>query len=251
MLKSKRGYTLVEVAITISIIGILIAIVLKGAELLENSAITTTISNIQSFQAATKTFKSQYKTLPGDSSKATIRLPGCNAANNCIDGDGNGVIYASGNAYRVTLTGGPTDTANEGNERWLFWKHLILAGYITGFDPADNGTEDGLPYADIGGVFSVGSSNGRANCGIGGNFDTGLWLAITKAPSRDCRAQDALPVKPVMIIDIKMDDGAPNSGVVRAGDYTAPTDCVATSGSEVYYDGASDTASCSLLYLLK
>ena len=62
---SQAGFTLVELAIVMIIIGLLIAGVLKGQELIGNARVTATVAQIKGIDAATSTFKDTYSDLPG------------------------------------------------------------------------------------------------------------------------------------------------------------------------------------------
>ena len=77
---SQAGFTLVELAIVMIIIGLLIAGVLKGQELIANARVTSTVAQIKAIDAATSTFKDTYDSLPGDMTAPTTRLPNCLAA---------------------------------------------------------------------------------------------------------------------------------------------------------------------------
>ena len=215
---NQKGYTLVEVAIVLVIIGILIAGVLKGTAMIENSVITKTISDLQSIQVANKSFRSKYRAVPGDMSKAEERLSGCNSDVFCQHGNGNGLIYAEGEAFSLPLDfSGPLDTS-ENSERWQFWKHLMLAGELSGYDINAGESEDAVPYSELGGIYTVGSSLGEDKCGLGNDLASGLWVVVVKSISNHCKDSDAFPANPIMLIDLKIDDGNPNTGIVRAGD---------------------------------
>ena len=88
---SQAGFTLVELAIVMIIIGLLIAGVLKGQELIGNARVTSTVAQIKAIDAATSTFKDTYAALPGDMTTPATRLPNCCRYLHCR-GNGDGVL---------------------------------------------------------------------------------------------------------------------------------------------------------------
>ena len=65
-MRAEGGFTLVELAIVMIIIGLLIAGVLKGQALIANAQVTATVAQIKSIEAATSTFRDTYASIPGD-----------------------------------------------------------------------------------------------------------------------------------------------------------------------------------------
>jgi prepilin-type N-terminal cleavage/methylation domain-containing protein len=61
-----KGYTLVEIAIVIVIIGLLIGGVIKGESLIQSAKISNAITLAQDISVAIGTFKQRYHMLPGD-----------------------------------------------------------------------------------------------------------------------------------------------------------------------------------------
>jgi prepilin-type N-terminal cleavage/methylation domain-containing protein len=87
-MRAEGGFTLVELAIVMIIIGLLIAGVLKGQELIGNARVTATVAQIKAIDAATSTFKDTYQDIPGDMINPGVRLPNC--TNMCATvGNGN------------------------------------------------------------------------------------------------------------------------------------------------------------------
>ncbi|HXC19945.1 MAG TPA: prepilin-type N-terminal cleavage/methylation domain-containing protein, partial [Steroidobacteraceae bacterium] len=71
--KQQSGYTLVEIAIVLVIIGLLLGGVLKGQELIYNQKVKSTYDNYRQFTAAMYGYQDRYKALPGDDPQATTR----------------------------------------------------------------------------------------------------------------------------------------------------------------------------------
>ena len=70
----EKGFTLVELAIVLVIIGILIGGILKGQELIKNASISATAAQLKAFESAYTTFLDLYGGKPGDLASATTLL---------------------------------------------------------------------------------------------------------------------------------------------------------------------------------
>ena len=91
--KDEQGFTLVELAVVMIIIGLLIGGILKGQELITNARVTSSISQMEAIGAAYNGFRDQYNALPGDMSTATTRIGTCGAPIlACANGGGDGSI---------------------------------------------------------------------------------------------------------------------------------------------------------------
>ena len=78
-MRAQAGFTLVELAIVMIIIGLLIAGVLKGQALIQNAQVTSTVAQTKAIEAATTTFRDTYNALPGDMTTPNTKLPNCAA----------------------------------------------------------------------------------------------------------------------------------------------------------------------------
>lgn len=226
---TQAGFTLVELAIVLLIVGLLIAGILKGQELIENSRMTATISQSKSYEAAVNTFRDSYGALPGDLLGATTRVPGCTTAVACQAGDGNAQIGTVAPGVALTAL---TD------ERAQFWLHLALANLITGVVP-DYSTGSGaavgfgstLPAGRVGGGFIPGFASGAAAVGAApAGTTSGHFLVLQGAPGTAADAANAgsMTAARASQLDLKLDDGKPGTGDVvgignGTGCYTAAT----------------------------
>jgi prepilin-type N-terminal cleavage/methylation domain-containing protein len=111
--KKQQGFTLIEIAIVLVIIGLLLGGVLKGQELITSARVRNIISNQDGVKAAYFGFLDRYRALPGDYSAAVANVPNCAA---CQNGDNNGQILLNG-AILESISA---------------WEHLSKAGFITG-----------------------------------------------------------------------------------------------------------------------
>lgn len=216
---SLSGFTLVELAIVMTIIGLLIGGVLKGQELMTNARVTATITQVQGYRAAHTTFIDMYQAIPGDTRYATSRLVGCSVATNCYDGDGDGTIGTVSTNYSHDNQGGTV--AAPAIETTMYWKHLALANLITGIkpnsDPLVPAWGDTHPDSKIGGGFHIVDANET-----GANQATGHYYLLRQLPTGDphpvAHGIEVLTPAQAERIDRKMDDGNGRTGDVRDDD---------------------------------
>src|SRR5262245_51071879 len=93
MRKQQTGFTLIEIAIVLVIIGLLLGGVLKGQELITSARVRNMISQQDGIKAAYFGFLDRYRALPGDYTAATTNINGISTASGCggaTNGNGNG-----------------------------------------------------------------------------------------------------------------------------------------------------------------
>jgi prepilin-type N-terminal cleavage/methylation domain-containing protein len=185
----QKGFTLVEIAIVLVIIGLLLGGILKGQEMITQAKIKNVIADVTGVSAAMYGYQDRYRALPGDDKNATTRWTGL-PANGA--GAGNGVIE------------GVYQSATATDESRLYWDHLRRAGFIAG-----TGNEN--PFNAVSGKTGVqtGDGTGATPGGVLGTaastqLFTGLML---------CTAN--LPDKIAVSVDSQMDDGKGKAGSVR------------------------------------
>lgn len=119
-----QGFTLVELAIALMVIGLLIGGVLKGQELIENAKVTATLRDLSSYDAAVMIFRNTYNAVPGDMKKPN-RIPNCTTEICNSPGNGNGRVASN------TNDGGGNSTIAM-TEWFNFFTHMTKAGMIKG-----------------------------------------------------------------------------------------------------------------------
>lgn len=207
-INAQSGFTLVEIAIVLVIIGLLLGGVLKGTELIENSKVKRAVGELQGVATAYHSYIDRYGRMPGDDGQlATLQARGDAWADITRAGNNNGVLS-------VTLD----QTFNGGGESTGFWQHLRAAGYIKG---------------DVTLQFSQSPPSNAFNGRVGvttapmGNGLKGVKACLSRVPG-----------KAAIALDNQLDDGMGQKGSVRAtlgteGENTIPdTNALAAEYSE-------------------
>lgn len=227
--RSQAGFTLVELAIVMIIIGLLIGGILKGQELIANAQVTSSASQIKAIEAALTTFRDSYDAVPGDIASPRTRLPNCTASP-C-----NIASTTSNNRITQTPAAAAGSPATAANENTRFWTHLAAADLIGGLDYTSVTLTWGaaVPAAEIGGGFTVGYAGVIGDLvGSGAaTINSGHYLALKNNAATAVAADNtnaALRPTQAARIDRKLDDGVADAGSVLAAGgegATAGTHC--------------------------
>lgn len=105
------GFTLVEMAMVITIVALIVGAVIGGQRAIRNSEISSLMAEAKSYQSAFAIFQERYTAIPGDFATASSIWP------TASNGDGNNLIRAG---------------TNNLNEAFIAFQHLALAGLIAG-----------------------------------------------------------------------------------------------------------------------
>ncbi|MCP4472725.1 MAG: type II secretion system protein [Gammaproteobacteria bacterium] len=143
-LQKQKGFTLVEIAIVLVIVGLLIGGVLKGQEMITNAKLKRVESDNAGIAAAMFSYQDRYLQLPGDDNGAKNRFTvyeddADNGAGNGTIGDGTDWDMATNTAW----------TAG-GQETLKFFAHLRAAGLVPG-----GGKDSTRPTNAYGGQIGV------------------------------------------------------------------------------------------------
>jgi prepilin-type N-terminal cleavage/methylation domain-containing protein len=224
MLRRSQGFTLIEIAIVLVIIGLLLGGVLKGQELITGARVRNLISQQEGIKAAFFGFQDRYRALPGDYAAAATNI---NCTATCPSGDGNGRIESPNTA---------------GSHEEIFaWTHLAAAGFLNGSYAATSGTaapaDDNTPKNPYSQYVQVVYDAVYGDPGA------------TPPAKHNVKTGSQVPVEIIAEVDRKIDDGKPYTGSFQFSIYsngTAPDEtlCIQTGNwfiaqSETNCGGAS------------
>ena len=266
----QSGFTLLELAIIIVIIGLIAGSFFVGQSLIRSAQIRDTMGQVSQYVLAYNNFMDKYKALPGDLTTATnlwgIDSGGCPSAvtglpattystavkKETCNGDGDGYIAAS---------------AATSYEMFRSWQQLSASGMLNGtISGSFNGISDTSAGTQNVAVIGV---NVPASSVRGGGFTTlfmsvaadesdtnrfgfihGHIISLGTAVSGSYTYGALLTPAEALSVDTKMDDGLPGSGTVQPpknalNPNCTTTDVIATSLYKISNSGVA----CSLMFI--
>lgn len=189
MRRHTQGFTLIEIAIVLVIIGLLLGGVLKGQELITGARVRNLISQQDGIKAAYFGFLDRYRALPGDYPQATTNITGAT-----VNGNGNGQIEAPASGTREDIA---------------VWEHLSRAGFINGAYTAASTYSTASGPANPYSMFLVVA------------YDNRYADAATAATRHNLKTGNQIPADILAEVDRKIDDGNAQLGTFRFSDHSA------------------------------
>jgi prepilin-type N-terminal cleavage/methylation domain-containing protein len=227
-IQKQRGFTLVEIAIVLVIIGLLLGGILKGQELITSARVRNIADQNSGVQAAYYGFIDRYRQVPGDwnEDNAAQAIPG------------------------VTTGGDDSGRLDDGwTEALALWEHMSKAGFIQGnyvggtAEPTAAET-DKAPRNAFNGYLVL--------------FRTDDYFDAAPVDRLNLVLGSGIPVNVLRELDLKVDDGLPQSGVMRHalsegaefGDTAHSTaTCVLATGTPPIWNIAGNEQLCNAVYL--
>ncbi|PKO64699.1 MAG: prepilin-type cleavage/methylation domain-containing protein [Betaproteobacteria bacterium HGW-Betaproteobacteria-17] len=194
--RRQSGFTLIEIAIVLVIIGLLLGGILKGQELINSARVKNLATDFRNIPMFIYGYQDKFKALPGDDPDAVAHL-GATALQAAVS-QGNGVIDGAWNSTAAA------------DESVLFWQHVRLAGLAPGITTVPAALPgDYNPKNASGGI--IGIQSGAATAALspiqaGGVGINGAYIICSTG----------ILGKFVKQLDIQIDDGNTATGSMMA-----------------------------------
>ena len=191
MMKNQRGFTLIELAIVLVIIGLLLGGVLKGQELINSAKVKNMANDFKNIQILLYGYQDKFKAIPGDDAGVAGHVTG-------------GTVSTAGGTPGNARIEGEWDSVTTTHESFLFWQHVRLAGLAPG--SATFGDAAALaayiPRNTEGGRIGIQSIQGFTEI----DDMTGVFVVCS----------DGIVGKLAKQLDVTLDDGETSTGTVMA-----------------------------------
>jgi prepilin-type N-terminal cleavage/methylation domain-containing protein len=211
MKHNQSGFTLIEIAIVLVIIGLLLGGVLKGQELINSAKVKNLANDFKNVPVFIYGYQDKFKALPGDQTQASLdaQFPPANTGTACTPS-----LAAHCTTNNGVIDGG-WDATSTADESFVFWQHVRLAGFGPGATVTT--AADYRPKNAVNGFIGVTNAAQSPVNNIKGTYVV---------------CSDAIPGKFAKQLDTTLDNGDTASGsvmVVAVGTpTTAPVAAIAT-----------------------
>ncbi len=188
-MRKQTGFTLIEIAIVLVIVGLLLGGVLKGQELIQSARVRNLGSTIDGVKAAFFGFQDRFRALPGDYAGA---LAVANIAGMAANAGCTGAVIGGGNGDGLIALAG---------ESIIAWEHLSRAGFITG------------SYICAGAAAAATNTPTNVYNSFVQLINDGAYgIAGAGTVRHNVKSGSSIPVAIIAELDRKIDDGLPYTG---------------------------------------
>ncbi len=200
--QNQSGFTLVEIAIVLVIIGLLLGGVLKGQAMVDGAKVKALAADFRSISTMVNAYQDRFRAIPGDDVAAVAHQPTAIQATPATAG--------SGTINTGTWVG--LAVAAAADESSVFWNQVRLAGFAGG-----GASTNGQAPNSVGGFLGVTSNAAHPTtpAGISGTFIAcGSGISYAIATQLDTTLDDGVGTTGSMYASIQ-----PGAAIVAA---TAP-----------------------------
>jgi prepilin-type N-terminal cleavage/methylation domain-containing protein len=195
-MRKQQGFTLVEIAIVLVIIGLLLGGILRGQELIQGARVRNVIDQQNGIRAAFFAFQDRFRAVPGNLTAGQVTLVGNNVIA-AVNGAGSG---------QVDIRDSP-----------IAFQNLTVTGFLSCSVciaiPNQNSSAANSPANVYGGVLQIATDQ---------NFAQGLLAVQAAVPAQtSIKTGNLIPSNVMAEIDIKFDDGNPYTGNLRLSTWFA------------------------------
>jgi len=230
--KKQSGFTLVEIAIVLVIIGLLLGGILKGQELINSARVRNLADQNSGIQAAYYGFIDRYRQVPGDWQDSAAEV-------------------AIGVTINLPTVAGNGRIDKTLEESVAVWEHLAKSGFLGGgFTPYDgSGIGNEAAYQ---GFSPVNAFNGSLTLNRNDDYEGRNSVRL------NLHIGNNIPVAIARELDVKVDDSKPLTGVLRLTLDGAPSifpavhklgDIACADVGNNEYDIAGDQQDCGQVFL--
>lgn len=205
MKRNQSGFTLIEIAIVLVIIGLLLGGVLKGQELINSAKVKNLANDFKNIPVYIYGYQDKYKVLPGDDLHVTDHVGasattcGATVADKCDPGNG--------------LIEGPWNAVVLANESYIFWQHIRLADLAPGStDTSVGAMTTYIPTNAAGGI--IGLQSGTTDTALTPVIDNAGTPAAIRGAYIIC--SEGILGKFAKQLDAQLDDGVLDTGSMMA-----------------------------------
>lgn len=192
-MKKQSGFTLIEIAIVLVIIGLLLGGVLKGQELINSARVKNLANDFRTVPTYIYGYQDRFRAIPGDDPAVVAHVNGTLATGGAGT-VGNGLINGLWNSATAT------------DESFLFWQHVRLANFAPG--PTAIADASYAPTNALGARIGVTAINPPI-AGMTGSY----YVCSGSIDGGQARQ-----------LDVTLDDGVTDTGSLRVTtNQTAPT----------------------------
>lgn len=268
---SRNGYSLLEIALVMTIVSLIIGSVFAGQALIRSAQVNSIVTDISRYTQAITEFRDKYQSYPGDLPNAQFYWGndpgGCPAVTSgasptpwnplphkeTCNGDGNGLIGQLG-----TLDSGGFVAAGPGAYEWYrAWQHLADAGMIEGSYSGMSGPA-GANNAVLGKNVPASRLSGAGFSLFYASYPAGSadWWPILdhvivfgRVAGTGWTSGAALKPEEAFAIDSKTDDGIPATGKVQTLRQSQLPNCDSTDvQTTAKYNTAFKSEACNLIF---